>query len=773
MSKSQQIPGMTPRAIAASIFCMLVMGMYLQVDEMIIGGSDMAEQSVAIPALSVFLGLITVCGIIFSLSKFTLLSKQETFCVLFTMILSVPMMTQGMWHRFFALTTSIPRTGNFQNIDGVHDNLWPHGKNLIAEQLSTGTGKGNLTWNERAISGKQTKLPLLKNTKEAEESFIRLDIPIGEDSVRVGEAYFFSVLLLPKDLLKGSNYFARFYHDGDTTPVYLLQGSNPATQSFIHTDPYIRQEGFIRVGSNSASIAPDSTGNIHLEIGLRGPGSLEIHDPKFFNFSVIKTAFSGKRVISESEFAKLPVEDRANLIVKPDNMFTLAGFSYLVGGYIPVKAWIIPAITWSIPISLLLIGTFCINIIMRRQWAENERFPFPLFQIPGAMLGLDDPDADGTPKFAQVFRNKIFWWGAAFAFCWGMMRFWHSVNPAVPNINFIFEALSPNKITASSSEGIKAVFGNLNFKVSFLVVAICLFFEVNILFSFIIGMMMFQSLHGIGKVYNLKALDNQYPFQWQQPIGAYLAYGVLVLFLARKYLFDVVSIACTRNDESKGEVLSYRSTLIILALVPLGFVAWSVWLGLNWVAILIFFSFLLLIGFVCAKFRSECGLPGGYFSPYNSMLLVALLGGMASFGPQTMMFTLIASGFLTVSVFFFIPGAQMELIEFGKRYNIIPRHLLYTMIIGIGGGLFIGGWVFLSNLYSLGGDNIKTKWSIDGQDWYFRSYRTELSKTTAEWKKENVANTESTAKTKSESSTANPEPASPVKNDKKGMPLEY
>jgi hypothetical protein len=145
---------------------------------------------------------------------------------------------------------------------------------------------------------------------------------------------------------------------------------------------------------------------------------------------------------------------------------------------------------------------------------------------------------------------------------------------------------------------------------------------------------------------------------------------------------------------------------------------------------LLFFSFLIVLGFVSAKFRAECGLPNGYFTPYNGMLFVSLLGGMKTFGAEAMMFCLIASGFLTVSVFFFIPGAQLEFMEFGRRYKLKMRHVLATCLIGALGGLFIGGWVFLSNSYALGGDNIKDQWSYGSTLWYFSSYQNELQKNT-------------------------------------------
>ena len=85
---------------------------------------------------------------------------------------------------------------------------------------------------------------------------------------------------------------------------------------------------------------------------------------------------------------------------------------------------------------------------------------------------------------------------------------------------------------------------------------------------------------------------------------------------------------------------------------------------------------------------------------------------------------------MTVSVFFFIPGTQLELLEYGRRYGVRRRHLGYAIALGVLGGLFIGGWVFLSNSYALGGANIRYQWSYN-QGWFFGSYKTELAQTTS------------------------------------------
>ena len=79
------------------------------------------------------------------------------------------------------------------------------------------------------------------------------------------------------------------------------------------------------------------------------------------------------------------------------------------------------------------------------------------------------------------------------------------------------------------------------------------------------------------------------------------------------------------------------------------------------------------------------------------------------------------------TVFFLIPGAQMELLGVGKRWGVTPRHLVYCTILGVLGGMIIGGWVFLSNAYALGGNTSRYGWAFDSKWWYFFTYNQDLA----------------------------------------------
>jgi len=708
---------------------MLLMGMHIQLVEVVLADeSAMAEQSLPISAMIVLLGLVIVCGLLRVAAKFSLLSRQELFCVFFCMVLSAPMMTQGMWHRFVGLIAAPPRKANFGYLDAYNDKLWPHGPNLVEGGFSE-ANRNNLTvlgndplWREVEYNeGERAVLPILKNDAPEDVTSLTLTVPVGDgaaNAVEPGEPYLVSCLVRAEGLGPNSFYFIRIATDERKESEEIINSREPGKTTFI------QRRGFLRVGSYGVTIPPDAQKKVRLEIGLWGSGSVALHDPKLLNVSALEGIYKGRAIIRRSEYEKLPPDQRIDLVVKPDNMWSVDGLRFLVSGYIPLGQWLETAIAWSTPIFLLLVGMLAVNVLMRRQWADNQRYQFPLFQIPRAILGAEDQSE--TQAFASVWRNGYLWAGLAVALVWGGMKGWHFYNPKVPDAS-VSIYLSDYISDPGWGEMWK-----VKFTVGIIFLSICMFFELNVLISLVIGFFAFRALFWLGESANLKMYQD-YPFRNEQAIGAYLGYAAVVLFLARKYLWRVLT-ATWRNDKSAwdGEVFSYRTALGLLVAVFVGLAFWAWWLGVPASVIGAFFAFLLLIGLVAAKFRAECGIPGGYFTPYNAMLFVSLLGGMTLFGPEGVLICLVFSGFLTVSVFFFIPGAQLELLEYGRRYRVVPRHLLYTAVLGILGGLFIGGWVFLSNAYAMGGENMRYQWAFE-QNWYFYKYTPELAAATSEY----------------------------------------
>jgi hypothetical protein len=56
-----------------------------------------------------------------------------------------------------------------------------------------------------------------------------------------------------------------------------------------------------------------------------------------------------------------------------------------------------------------------------------------------------------------------------------------------------------------------------------------------------------------------------------------------------------------------------------------------------------------------------------------------------------------------------------------------PRHIVFTALLGGIGGLVIGGWVFLSMGYALGGDNYAWRWPYMDKGFLVNDFHTEMA----------------------------------------------
>ncbi len=725
--KKQFVPGITVSSVGAALLGLLLTGIFTQYFDIIVGLSFASEHTLALPAIWSFLIILIMCGLAFLFTRLRLLTRAEGICVLYIMLIASPLMTQGFWHRVVAVIATNPKMADFEKMDAFNDRLWPHGPNLLKGALDVANRdalsfSGAHGWETIEYEeGETADLPVLSNTKKDEVSTVRIRLPIARDGkpfIVRGEPYMISVLVRADDLGPGAGYRCRVYHDDEERFTEFFASSAGPKVSFLH------RRGFQRVGAYGVKFSPEADESVTLEFSLSGAGRLALCEPKLFSVAALEGIYKGKKVVRQSEFDALPPAQRANLLVKPDTMWSLAGIRFLLAGYIPVRDWAGTLFTWTSFVVLLLLGTLAINIIMRRQWLENERFVMPVAKIPEALADIGLRGGDGS---RSIWTNRLMWTGFVVTVLCMLWRAWNFYNPEVPLPGLLKRTeLAPY----FSDPGWGGMWSRVRFEIVPIFLAMCMFMELNVLMSIVVGYFVFRSQSWVGEMTGMTS-DPNFPYAHHQAIAAFVAYGLIVLFFTRKYLGRVVGAAIRGDRElSQGEAMSYRWALITLLLTLAGSVAWAHWLGITKSGMLIFFVFLLLVGFVCTKIRTECGAPWGYFAPYNLALFMALFGGIGAFGPEAMLFCYVASFMLAPTVFFLIPGAQMELLEMGKRRRVQPRHLVYAALLGIVGGMVVGGWVFLSNAYALGGETSRYAWAFDTKWWYFFSYNQDMTAAT-------------------------------------------
>ncbi len=708
--------GLTFRSLVVCVVALLLMGIWIQYEEVFnYNGGPLAENSPPNSAVGVILVVLALGGLLYRFRRSLRLRTAELVVIYSALVMAAPLMTQGFWHRIIGLVSAFPHYQDFKSYDNLPPMLWPHGENLIGNHDFRDGIKGyrlvggSVEWAEMEDRyGRMRKVPILS------EGGLEVDIPRSAGIVP-GENFLFSARVKADGLTKESAYFVEIQSD-DTAPVSLLMNSQNTAPTFA--DP----TGFSRIGVNPVTIPSRLREKITLRIGIRGGGKLAIQEMEFINMEAVESLYVGRQVVRESRLEALSDEERNSTIVRPDNLWSVAGLKYLVAGYIPFHQWFQPMLAWGALIAALFVGFMGLNVLLRKQWVEHERFTFPLTILPKSLFTAEK-DAQGRIVL-PLFRSRVMWIGFCVALFLALLKGLKFYFPRVPAPVFPsvgFSSYVSNPILQSFLE-------NVGFGIGFILClyAIFLLIETDILFSLWSMFLVFQLWNLCGKLFGLTAIPG-YPWESQQTMGGYIAYAILAVVIARSHLWRVIRIVFGRGTPAelameREEMVGYRTALLLILAALVGLGAWGWWTRMGVGASLLFFGYMLVCGFAASRIRAECGAPFGYITPYNGMQFLAAMGGFVVFKSVGMVVATIAAGFMCTSCFLLMAPVQVEMMELGRRFEVRMKDVGAGMTVGLVGGVVIGGFVILCWAYALGASNFKYSWPY-AQNWYFENLR--------------------------------------------------
>ena len=100
------------------------------------------------------------------------------------------------------------------------------------------------------------------------------------------------------------------------------------------------------------------------------------------------------------------------------------------GRPIPYGVWVAPLVWWFAFAGAIIWACLCIAVLLRRQWAEHERLPFPAAQVALEMV-REEPGSPWPP----MLRGRAFWAGAAIpltVICWNGVSYFLPAFPRIP-----------------------------------------------------------------------------------------------------------------------------------------------------------------------------------------------------------------------------------------------------------------------------------------------------------------------------------------------------
>ena len=270
------------------------------------------------------------------------------------------------------------------------------------------------------------------------------------------------------------------------------------------------------------------------------------------------------------------------------------------GSDIPWAAWMGPLVWWGVFLIALALVSIALMAVLRRQWVDRERLPFPLAEVP---LSMTEEREAG--KY-QLFGSRLFWIGLAipiFVMVWNIASyFWHTF-PSIPLLD---------RWSIPLGRG----FPSLTLKLHFFVMGFAFFTNLDVLFSlwffYLLCIVKTGFFDRLG--YTIGASDiwgsrGGAALGWQA-MGAFLTFTLLSVWMAREHLWEVWRKAIRGDDgvDDSDELLSYRAAVwgIVGGSAFLFFWLWQSGMSPLVAAVFLFALIVMTVG--VTRFIAESGL---------------------------------------------------------------------------------------------------------------------------------------------------------------------
>lgn len=293
-------------------------------------------------------------------------------------------------------------------------------------------------------------------------------------------------------------------------------------------------------------------------------------------------------------------------------------------GDVPWHAWRGPLTTW-VPIFLLVgFASIATAMVVHRQWSHHERLRYPVADFANQLVELDP--SGGPPS---IFTNKFFWAGLAIAMSIRIINGIYAWYPGSINIPLVFNfaQVTQKWPILTQAPQAEAIFVPRIFPI---VIAFTFFLATEVSFSLGISQIAYAVL-GITLVgYGVDmSMDNIVGggMGWMRT-GSFVAFGLMLLYLGRRYYRDVLIGAVTFRRRGSVEPYAGWAARVLLVTIPL-LVYLLIRLGLPWPFAVMAVPLLMLAFVVVARIVAETGLF--YVLPSWTPLgaLLGLFGPMA------------------------------------------------------------------------------------------------------------------------------------------------
>lgn len=359
---------------------------------------------------------------------------------------------------------------------------------------------------------------------------------------------------------------------------------------------------------------------------------------------------------------------------------------YIPDNYMP---WLRPGLLWASFIAVVQLMCLSINVLMRRQWTQNEKLTFPLITIPLEVT---------KQGVGSLWRNKLMWTGFTVSATIDIINGLSYHFPSIPYINvkvrwIRFPAPWDAALTTTGIAFFPFIIGTAYLLPSDLTFSTWFFV---LLFRF--ERFLFAAL-GYPSPYPWATMGRSVPpAMLEQGIGGYIAVVALSLWAARTHLKGVWrAIRGISDGDSKiasSEALEYR---LAMGMLIIGFILTTLYGWTLGMPIYIAFTYILLylvLNTAIAKIRAEAGAPthGFHFAGPDHVLLTIV--SPSSMDTRQMAAWALFFGFNRAYTGVPMPH-QLEGMKIAEVVGANIRKVMVSIALATVAGCYAGVWALL------------------------------------------------------------------------------
>lgn len=362
-----------------------------------------------------------------------------------------------------------------------------------------------------------------------------------------------------------------------------------------------------------------------------------------------------------------------------------------------LRVWLTPFAAWTAFITLLMYLANCVNVLVRAQWADNERLTFPIIWLPIEMTESAPNPLTGGVAF---YKNRVMWAGFTVA---AALSLWNGVSflyPSLPTIPVGVTDLKPF-LTAKPWSAIDWM------PVTFypLVIGLGFLLPVDLLFSCWFFFFYWKLQVVVSSVMAWDTMQD-FPFIPEQGFGSLMGLFLFYAYTGRKTYAAIIRKALNRSDNSTSnegyhEAISGRHALTGIAVAFVCLILFCVAAHVTlWVAVSFFVLFLASIA-VVTRIRAELGAPvhDFHFMGPDAMIPRAFSAGVLK--PSDMAFYTFSFSLTRAHRSDAMPIA-LEGLQMAKLKNMEAGRLFWSIIVAVSLSTLATFWAFEHQAYALG-----------------------------------------------------------------------